>query len=226
MVLDELINKIENITLRKKVFSILNRKDLFIEVEHKALDLEDAPASIRHHHCYCGGLLDHIKATAKIALVICDVIENVYHGKINRDYVIAGVLLHDFLKVVTYQKNEDDTYSLTMIGQKLDHLSLILAEAYRMSLPIEVLHILASHHGETSPIRPHSIEALVVNIADSADAKLIGDVANAARWALRDCIGREIRQLSAEEAFKNVYARQTEGCEGVRKIYNERNNIL
>jgi len=122
---------------------------------------------------------------------------------------------------VTYQKNEDNTYSLTMLGQRLDHLSLIVAEAYRVNLPIEVLHILASHHGEASPIRPHSIEALVVNIADSADAKLIGDVVNAARWALRDCVEIERKQLSAEEAFKNVYARQTEGCEGVRKIYNE-----
>jgi len=145
--------------------------------------------------------------------------------KINRDYVIAGVLLHDFMKHVTYQKNEDNTYSLTMLGQKLDHLSLILAEAYRMSLPIEVLHILAAHHGEASPIRPHSIEALVVNIADSADAKLIGDVVNAARWAVRDCIGKESRLLSAEEAFQNVYARQNEGCEGVKKIYEERYRI-
>jgi len=82
LVLDELINKIENVTLRKKVSCILNRKDLFIEVEHKAMDLRDAPASIRHHHSYRRGLLDHIKSTAKVVLVLCDTIEKVYHGKI------------------------------------------------------------------------------------------------------------------------------------------------
>lgn len=219
MVLDELINDIENVSLRKKVRSILNQKGTSIEIEHKALDLEDAPASIRHHHSYSGGLLDHIKSTMKFALVLCDTIESVYHGKINRDYVIASVLLHDFFKTVTYQKNEDNSYSLTTLGQKLDHLSLILAEAYRMNFPVEVLHILAAHHGEASPIRPHSIEALVVTIADSADAKLINDVFNAARWAKRDCIGKETTQLSAEEAFQLVYVRQNEGCEGVKKIH-------
>ena len=219
MILDELINEIENVSLRKKVRTIIFQKDIFLGTKHKALDLEDAPASIRHHHSYSGGLLDHIKSTMKIALVLCDTIESVYHGKINRDYVIAGVLLHDFFKTVTYQKNEDNSYSLTMLGQKLDHLSLILAEAYRMNLPVEVLHILAAHHGEDSPIRPHSIEALVVNIADSADAKLINDVFNAARWAMRDCIGKETRQLSAEKAFQIVCVRQNEGCEGVIKIH-------
>jgi putative nucleotidyltransferase with HDIG domain len=204
--------------------STIWHKEIFIEAEHKALDFEDAPGSIRHHHSYRGGLLDHIKSTTKIALVLCDTLESVYHGKIDRDHVIAGVLLHDFLKHVTYQKNEDDTYSLTTLGQKLDHLSLILAEAYRKSLPIEVLHILAAHHGETSPIRPHSIEALVVNIADSADAKLIGDVVNATRWAMRDCIGKETRRLSAEEAFHHVYARQNEGYEGIKRIYKGRDH--
>lgn len=218
MVIDELINDIENVSLRNKVRSILKQKRISIEIEYEALDLVDAPASVRHHHSYSGGLLDHIKSTMKIALVLCDTIESVYHGKINRDYVIAGVLLHDFFKTVTYQKNEDNLYSFTTLGQKLDHLSLILAEAYRMKLPVEVLHILAAHHGEASPIRPHSIEALVVNISDSADAKLINDVFNAARWAMRDCIGKETRQLSADEAFQLVYARQNEGCEGVKKI--------
>jgi putative nucleotidyltransferase with HDIG domain len=218
LVLDELINYIENVSLRKKVRSILKHEETSIEIEYKALDLEKAPASVRRHHSYRGGLLDHIKSTMKIALVLCETIESVYHGKINRDYVIAGVLLHDFFKTVTYQKNEDNSYSLTTLGQKLDHLSLILAEAYRMKLPVEVLHILAAHHGEASPIRPHSIEALVVHIADSADAKLINDVFNAARWAMRDCIGKEVRQLSADEAFRLVYARQSEGCEGVKKI--------
>ena len=217
MVLDELIKEIENVSLRKKVRSIINQNETSREIEHKALDLEDAPGSIRHHHSYSGGLLDHIKSTMKIALVLCDTIESVYHRKINREYVIAGVLLHDFFKTVTYQKNEDNSYSLTTLGQKLDHLSLILAEAYQMNFPVEVLHILTAHHGEASPIRPHSIEALVVNIADSADVKLINDVFNAARWAMRDCIGKETKQLSAEKAFQLVYARQNEGCEGVKK---------
>jgi len=81
LVLDELINKIENVSLRRKVKSIINQKDLFIEIEHKALDLEDAPASIRHHHSYSGGLMDHIKSTAKIALVLCDTVESIHHGK-------------------------------------------------------------------------------------------------------------------------------------------------
>jgi hypothetical protein len=88
-----------------------------------------------------------------------------------------------------------------------------------MNFPVEVLYILAAHQVEASPIRPHSIEALVINIADSADAKMINDVFTAVRWAIRNCIGKETGQLSAEEAFQLDYARQNEGCEGVKKIH-------
>jgi len=110
LILDELINKIENVSLRKKVMSIIYHKEIFIETEHKALNFKDTPGSIRHHHSYRGGLLDHIKSTTKIALVLCDTIESVNHGKINRDHVIAGVLLHDFMKLVTIKKRRQHVF--------------------------------------------------------------------------------------------------------------------
>jgi len=220
--LNKLINMIEDESLRRKVRTIVKKPPLLVEVEEEGLRVEEAPAGIRRHHSYPRGLLEHTMSTAKIALSLCDSVETIYNGEINRDYVLAGVILHDIMKAFTYREGKSGGYAYTELGQRLDHLSLVVAEGYRRGLPIEVLHILASHHGDASPSHPHTLEALVVSIADLADSKLVGDVLSAAKWGLRDCVGEDTHRLSAEEAFKLVRARQTEGCEGVKRAFEGR----
>lgn len=219
--LREIANMISDPELRRKITSIMGSPRVNIEIEKHGLPVATSPAGISRHHNYTGGLVDHIVSTAKVALNLCDVIEDVYHGKVNRDYVVAGVLLHDIMKPLTYQEREEGGYQVTHLGQRLDHLTLIVAEAYRKKLPLDLLHILMSHHGDAaSPMGPRTLEALVVSLSDLVDSRLIGDVLRAAEFGVRDCLGEEAGHVTAEEAFNIVHARQTKGCEGVKEAFD------
>ncbi|MFQ6076727.1 MAG: HDIG domain-containing metalloprotein [Candidatus Bathyarchaeia archaeon] len=220
--LKEIANMIGDPELRRKVMSIMRGPRVNIQVEEEGLPVATSPAGITRHHSYTRGLVDHIVSTARVALSLCDVIEDVYHGKVNRDYVVAGVLLHDIMKPLTYREKDEGGYQVTHLGQRLDHLTLIVAEGYRKRLPLGLLHILTSHHGEAaSPIGPRTLEALVVSLSDLVDSRLVGDILRAAQFGVRDCIGEEVGQISAEEAFSIVYARQTRGCDGVKAAFDQ-----
>jgi 7,8-dihydroneopterin 2',3'-cyclic phosphate phosphodiesterase len=220
--LEQIISMIQNTNLRKKIRDMVNKPSIKIKGFRKiGLPLDKSPAGKSKHHSYDKGLVDHVVATSRTALALCDVVEKVYHCKVNRDLVISGVLLHDLMKPLTYTKQDNGTYGISSLGEKLDHLSLVVAEGYRRKLPIELLHIICAHHGRAGPISPHTIEALICHVADVADATLNGEVFNAARWLVRDCVGEDVTTLTAEEAYTIVQAKQTQGCEGVREAFKK-----
>ncbi|NPA62977.1 MAG: HDIG domain-containing protein [Methanococci archaeon] len=172
----KLAEQIKDEKLREKVIEFLkNPKATHPEVVDTGISVEEAPASINWHHRYKGGLIEHTLSVAKLALKMADVFEDVYGVKINRDYLLAGALLHDIMKPYNYVKNEDGSFDHYDMFN-LDHLTLAVAELYKRDFPMEVIKIVASHHGDHSPTRPNSIEAYIVHYADEADSK-INDVA-------------------------------------------------
>lgn len=58
-------------------------------------DLLVYPAAVRNHHDYLGGLLFHSLTMADMAVNVCRV-----YPMLNRDLVIAGVLIHDLGKTI------------------------------------------------------------------------------------------------------------------------------
>jgi putative nucleotidyltransferase with HDIG domain len=150
-------------------------------------------------------------------LAMCDSIENVYHGKVNRDLVIAGVLLHDIFKPITYVANEGGGYSSTHLAEYMDHLSLVISELVRRGFPLDVVHIVSAHHGDYGPIKPHSVEALVCHLADLTDSRLDGEILNAARYLARKSGGGELFGLTSKEAFEVIYSKSLEDWKGVAR---------
>jgi len=181
------------------------------------LSLEEAPAGRSHHHSYPGGYIEHVVSASNIALAMCDSVEKVYHGKVNRDLVIAGILLHDLYKPVTYKVNNDGSYGSAPLADFLDHLSIATTELVRRGFPLELVHIVSSHHGEYGPIRPRTVEALICHLADFADSRLNGDVLNAAAYLTRRVVGQELYSLNSKEAFEVVHSKAVEGWKGVAK---------
>ncbi|MGB9740931.1 MAG: HD domain-containing protein [Candidatus Bathyarchaeia archaeon] len=211
-------NKIRNEELRKKVIAFLENPTFEACGKiYSGLPLEVSPAGLSHHHCYTGGYIEHVVSTAKIALAMCDCVEKVYHGKINRDFVLAGVLLHDVFKSLTYAVKENGSYTTTSLADYMDHLSLVIAELVRREFPMEVIHVVSAHHGEYGPIRPHTVEALICHLADLVDSRLNGEVLNAAAYLTRRAVGEELAALTSKEAFEIVYSKASEGWEGVAK---------
>ena len=219
--LTKLIDQIKDQTLQNVVRELVLRPTLSLkmgELRDVKLSVLTSPAGKTRHHSYPKGLLEHTISISKIALALCDSVEKIYQGRVDRDLVLAGVLLHNVLKPLTYVEKEDGTYGLSPMGERLNHLSLVLCELYKRKMPIELLHIVASHHGRTGPISPKTIEALIVHVADVADATLNGEVLSAAKFLTKQCTGEEVTFKSSKEAFEVVYAKQSKGCKGVRKV--------
>ena len=136
-----------------------------------------APAAKSMHHVYLGGLLEHTLSVAAMAARACD-----HYRDLNRDLVLAGVLLHDLGKTaeLTYQRS----FGYSDAGNLIGHISMEAEWINRAvaripefpeTLRLLVLHIVLSHHGKLefgSPVLPKIPEALLVHYLDDLDGKL------------------------------------------------------
>jgi 7,8-dihydroneopterin 2',3'-cyclic phosphate phosphodiesterase len=214
--LRELANRIRGKSLRKKTINLLENPTFEVNGKtYSGMPLKDAPAGKSHHHSYPGGYIEHVVSATNIALALCDSVEKTYHGKVNRDQVIAGMLLHDIFKPATYLVYKSGSYGSTPLADYMDHLSIATAELVRRGFPIELVHIVSAHHGEYGPIRPKTVEALVCHLADFADSRLNGEVLNAAAYLTRRTAGQELPAMTSKEAFEIVHSKAVEGWEGV-----------
>ena len=153
------------------------------------------PAAVRNHHDYLGGLLFHSLTMADMAVNVCRV-----YPMLNRDLVLAGVLIHDLGK--TIELSGTKATSFTLEGKLLGHISIGHAELRRKAremgyfaideIPEEhrpehpdllkkkevatlLEHIVLSHHTKPefgSPVMPATREALAVAMIDDLDAKM------------------------------------------------------
>ena len=216
--LKALAGKIRDKKLRKKVIELMGNPTFEINgKKYGGLPLEVSPAGLSHHHCYPGGYVEHVVSTVSLALAMCDSVEKVYHGKVNRDLAIAGALLHDIFKPTTYTVDDNGNYSSTRLADYMDHLSLAISELVRRDFPLELVHIVSAHHGNYGPIRPHTVEALICHLADLMDSRLNGQVLNAASHLTRKAVGQELQGLTSTEAFEIVHSKAVEGWEGVTR---------
>ena len=217
--LEKIVEKIRDKSLREKVTSLIENPS--VEIEGKAytgLSLNRSPAGLSRHHSYPGGFLEHTLASTEIALMLCKIIEKIYHGKIDRDLVIAGMVLHDIFKPLTYEEEKNGTYTTTPLAERLDHLTLAVSELIRRGFTLNLIHIVCAHHGGTAgPIWPRTPEALVCHLADVTDSRLNGEVLRAARYLSRTATGEELHISTSKEAFEIVHSKVIEGWDGVKK---------
>jgi len=217
--LQKLVNKVKNKTLREKLVQFLENPAVKIAGEvYTGMPLDVSPAGMSRHHSYPGGFVEHVVATTEIALNLCDVVEKIYQGEVDRDLVISGTVLHDIFKPLTYQKDENGAIRPTPLAERLDHLTLAVSEMIRRDFPLDLIHIVCAHHGgEAGPIWPRTIEALVCHLADVTDSRLNGEVLRAARYLSRVATGEELGIISSEEAFKVVSSKAAGGWDEVKK---------
>lgn len=205
--------------LRRKVRDLLG--DPPCNVDAPALPISLCPAGAYQHHCYPGGLVEHTLCVVRLALELSDIIEEVYGGRVNRDHIVAGALLHDVMKVYCYEENSNGGFSSSDFGGMIDHLSLLIAELYQRDFPLELIHIVASHHGDVGPTKPKTVEALIVAVADLADSELNNKLLRGAEYLLRRSGAKKPKLESAFDALRIVEAKKSEGWEGVRRLFVE-----
>jgi 23S rRNA maturation-related 3'-5' exoribonuclease YhaM len=88
---------------------------------------------------------------------------------------------------------------------------------------LELVHIVAAHHGSYGPIRPHTIEALICHLADLADSRLNSEILSAASYLARNAVGQELFEMNSKEAFEIVRSKAIGGWGDVAKTIEKIN---
>src|SRR4051812_13211427 len=173
--LTDLLRAIGNLHLR-------NLAECFLADDEFMGKFTTAPAGVKNHHAYRGGLLAHIVSLMEVCRVVAPL-----YPELDADLLLMGAFLHDAGKIDELVYERELGYSDE--GQLIGHVVMILgtvedkvAESERLSgekFPDELLlklkHIIVSHHGEYeygSPKLPMTLEAIALHLLDNLDAKL------------------------------------------------------
>ena len=212
----ELAEQIADDELRGIVLGFL--RDPPSDLDAPALPIGVCPAGAYQHHCYSGGLVEHTLSVVRLCMSLCDIVEELYGGSVDRDLVLAGAILHDVMKVYCYEETGDGRYRTSEFGGLVDHLSLMIAEMHRRGLPMGLVHVIAGHHGDAGATKPKTVEALIVSVADQADSDLNSKLLRAAEYLLRRSGVSKPSLGSAKEALDVVQVKSHEGWEGLQRM--------
>lgn len=164
---EQLINGMKNKHLKSLVSTIYksNKKKLMVH-----------PASVKMHHNFRSGFLEHILSMANVAHKISPLYA------VDKDLVLAGVFLHDIgkLEEINSEYEAEYTDSGNLIGHIVLGRDLVKNAINKMrNFPEELAqkleHIILSHQGRYewhSPKLPAFPEALLVHMIDNLDAKM------------------------------------------------------
>ncbi len=137
------------------------------------------PAAAKNHHAEFAGLLYHLKRMVMHGIALCDI-----YTFLNKDLLIAGVLLHDMEKLTEIEANRmgiSTGYSFegNMLGhlvqgvKRVDRWAEEIGMGHEKSIMLQ--HMMISHHYEPefgSPKKPLFPEAEALHYLDMMDAKM------------------------------------------------------
>lgn len=141
-----------------------------------------APAGVKHHHAYQGGLLEHTLGVMEMAYKIAPC-----YPYMNADLLLVGAFLHDTGKVNELFYENDFTYSdegqmlghiilgLEMLQDRISEAEKLSGEPFPEELKLQLRHLILSHHGEYefgSPKLPMTLEAQALHCLDLLDSKI------------------------------------------------------
>lgn len=165
------IGSIENVWLKKLLEAFFVEDEAFIRAFQKS------SAAKTVHHGFVGGLLEHTLSVVKLCDYFCSV-----YPLLKRDLLLTAAMCHDIGKTREISLFPQNDY--TDDGQFLGHIvmgSEMIGDKVRALpgfpevLAAQLKHCILAHHGEYeygSPKKPAIMEALALNLADNADAKL------------------------------------------------------
>ena len=99
---------------------------------------------------------------------------------------------------------------------------MCIRDRYKRDFPLEVIHAVVAHHGDSSPLSPRTLEALILYIADFTDAELSRRVLRAAENLISRTRGEPRERLSSEEALRIVKVVEQQGLEGLKNLLREK----
>jgi hypothetical protein len=116
-------------------------------------------------------LVDHILWVLEASLNMATLVENSMGTRVNRDLLIAAVLLHDLGKAYEYRRTGDGVEK-TEIGKGFMHGFWGAHVSILEGAPLELAHLISTHCF-VSPVHPNLIEGVIMHYADLAHADII-----------------------------------------------------
>lgn len=135
-----------------------------------------ASAGKKWHHEFVGGLLHHCHEMSCLAETMCTILP-----ELNRDLLLTVIFLHDIgkLKELAHGFAVDYTTQGKLLGHIYMGCEMVQQKMKEIPdfpdrLKMEILHCLLAHHGTLesgSPVKPCSLEALVLHHIDDLNAQ-------------------------------------------------------
>jgi 3'-5' exoribonuclease len=179
---EKLIQELKEILLQLQNPHLFQLAQAYLNDEAFLSRLCRAPAGIKTHHAYNGGLLKHVVDVMRLA----DSVAGLY-PQVDRELLLMGTFLHDLGKID--ELSFDGEMSYTDPGQllghlvqgaieldhRIEHISRKIGVKFPEQLKWRLQHLILSHHGQLehgSPKVPMTVEAMVLSIIDDLDAKV------------------------------------------------------
>jgi 3'-5' exoribonuclease len=177
-----LTTKLAGMLRGMKNYHLRNLAECFLSDETFMAKFTAAPAGVKNHHAYKGGLLQHVVQLMQL----CASVSPHYPG-LDPDLLTIGALLHDAGKIeeLTYQRDLGYSDAGQLIGhvvigvilleEKLRQVKELSKEDFPQELALRLKHMIVSHQGQYeygSPKLPMTLEAIALAYLDDLDAKM------------------------------------------------------
>lgn len=172
--MSEMLLAIRNVHLRRLAEQYLN-DEAFMR------NFKRAPAGIKNHHAYHGGLVDHVVSLMELAQFVGN-----QYDRLDGDLLLMGAFLHDSGKIseLSYERDlgyRDDgqmighmVMGVEILQSMIDKLEAV-SDPFPENLKIQLKHLILSHHGHLefgSPVLPMTLEAIALHQIDNLDARM------------------------------------------------------
>jgi 3'-5' exoribonuclease len=208
--LDRLMQELARALRQIRNVHLRNLAECFLADAEFLGQLQMAPAGVKNHHAFRGGLLQHVVSLLAVAQFVSR-----HYPMLDADLMTMGVFLHDIgkLRELTYEPDLGYTdagqllghmvLGVSMLEEKIQAAHRLAGEPFPESLALHLKHLIVSHHGEYefgSPKLPMSREAIALHLIDNLDAKLHSfdqliseDVNSESAWTVyHSALGRKL----------------------------------
>ena len=171
----EKLRSLANVHLR-------NLAECFLVDEVFMKGLRTAPAGVKNHHAYHGGLLEHIVSLMEVCQLVAPRYPN-----LDAELLLFGAFIHDIGKIreLTYSPDLGYSDAGQLIGHLVQGVSMLdemitetekqSGEDFPQDIANQLRHMIVSHHGQYeygSPKLPMTLEAITLHFLDSLDARI------------------------------------------------------
>lgn len=180
--IDQLASRVAELLRGMRSYPLRNLAECFLTDDEFMAGLTTAPAGVKNHHAYRGGLLEHILSLMEVSNLIAP-----RYPALDGDLLLMGAFLHDAGKIRELTYDRELGYSdegqlighlvigVEMLEEKIGQAEKRTGQPFPMDLRLRLKHMIVSHHGEYefgSPKLPMTLESLALHYLDNLDAKM------------------------------------------------------